>query len=116
MKIQELYKRIFEEDVYFYTVLLLTVGMLSFALGRLSVTEPVVATTNEPGVVLSLQAAIATYGSSTEQNFVASKKGTKYHLLDCSGAQRINEENKIYFASQEEARASGYTPAVNCDF
>ena len=46
--------------------------------------------------------------------FVASKNGTKYYLPTCSGANRIKEENKIWFASIEEARSQGYTPAANC--
>lgn len=46
--------------------------------------------------------------------YVASKKGTKYHLPWCPGAKAMNEENKIYFNSKEEAEAAGYTPAVNC--
>ena len=46
--------------------------------------------------------------------FVASKGGTKYHFPWCSGAQRISEANKIWFASVEEARKAGYTPASNC--
>jgi len=45
---------------------------------------------------------------------VASKNGTVYHFPWCSGAQRINEENKIWFTSQEEAQAAGYRPAANC--
>ena len=45
---------------------------------------------------------------------VASKSGTKYHFTWCSGAKAIKEENKIYFASTEEARAAGFEPASNC--
>ncbi len=45
---------------------------------------------------------------------VASKSGTKYHLLDCPGAKTIAEKNKIYFKSIAEAVAAGYTPAANC--
>ncbi len=45
---------------------------------------------------------------------VGSKNGSKYHYPWCSGAKRIKEENKIWFASAEEAKRAGYTPAVNC--
>ncbi|MEO8637485.1 MAG: hypothetical protein ABI430_01125 [Candidatus Taylorbacteria bacterium] len=45
---------------------------------------------------------------------VGAKSGDKYHFPWCSGAQRIKEENKIWFASVEEARKAGYTPAANC--
>ena len=49
-----------------------------------------------------------------ESRIVASKKGSKYHLEDCSGAKRIKEENKIWFNSEKEARKAGYEPAANC--
>jgi uncharacterized protein YycO len=45
---------------------------------------------------------------------VASKRGTKYHSLDCPGAKTITEANKIYFDSPAEAETAGYTRAANC--
>ena len=45
---------------------------------------------------------------------VASKNGTKYYLPNCSSVKRIKEENKIWFASIEEAKQAGYSPAANC--
>jgi len=52
--------------------------------------------------------------ATQESNLVASKNGTKYHYTWCSGASTIKEENKVYFASKEEAEKAGYKPAVNC--
>lgn len=46
--------------------------------------------------------------------YVGSKSGSKYHLPNCPGALRISAENKVFFASKEEALAKGYTPAANC--
>ncbi len=46
--------------------------------------------------------------------YVASKKGTKYHLPWCGGAKQITEANKIWFVSKEDAEKAGYTPASNC--
>jgi hypothetical protein len=46
--------------------------------------------------------------------FVGSKTGKKYHLPSCSGAKRIIDKNKIWFASAIEAEKLGYTPATNC--
>lgn len=45
---------------------------------------------------------------------VASKNGSKYYLLSCAGANRIKEENKVYFTSVDEAERAGYGPASNC--
>lgn len=47
--------------------------------------------------------------------YVASKNGTRYYLPSCGGVKRINEENKVWFATKSEAEAAGYTPAANCD-
>jgi hypothetical protein len=46
--------------------------------------------------------------------YVASKKGSKYHLPWCSGAKSMSEENKIWFSTKAEAEAAGYEPASNC--
>ncbi len=46
--------------------------------------------------------------------YVASKNGTKYYLPSCASAARIKEENRVWFATQADAEASGRTPATNC--
>lgn len=61
----------------------------------------------------STQVADASPGAAVGQ-YVASKNGTKYYLPSCSGASRIKEANRVWFASKEEAEASGRTPASNC--
>lgn len=52
--------------------------------------------------------------SSGDQKFVGSKNSDKYHYPWCPGAQRIKEENKVWFATRAEAEAAGYIPAGNC--
>ena len=54
-------------------------------------------------------APVATSGA-----YVASKNGTKYYLPDCPGALRISDQNKVWFASKDDAEAEGYQPAANC--
>lgn len=46
--------------------------------------------------------------------YVASKNGTKYYLPTCGTAKRINDDNKVWFDTKEEAEAAGFTPAANC--
>jgi hypothetical protein len=43
--------------------------------------------------------------------FVGSKNSNKYHLSTCAVAKRIKAENKICFASKEEAEKRGYIPS-----
>ena len=49
-------------------------------------------------------------------NFLASINGKAYYPKDCAAANRIKEENRIWFNTKEEAEAQGYKPAQNCDF
>lgn len=93
-----------------FTVLLIVfVGAISFGLGRLSATEDVVT----PVTLLQAPAAdIEPMYLGGE--VVASRRGTKYHFPWCSGATSMNEVNKIWFKTVEDARKAGYTPASNC--
>jgi len=52
--------------------------------------------------------------SQGEKLFVASKNGAKYYYPWCSGVSRIKEENKVWFATKEQAQKAGFTPAANC--
>lgn len=52
--------------------------------------------------------------TTVEQEYVASKNSTVFHYPDCKWAQRIKEENKIWFKTREEALKKGYTPCKVC--
>jgi|TARA_Y100000310_G_scaffold345555_1_gene466539 hypothetical protein len=105
-------------DLYIALIVIL-VGITSFGLGRLSLVEE-----NRIPVEIVYpenyeKGASATIGDGGEVGVtsgavVASRNGTKYHFPWCSGAQRMNESNKVWFNSIEEARAAGYEPAGNC--
>jgi hypothetical protein len=45
----------------------------------------------------------------------ASKNGTKYYYEGCSGLNRINSENLVYFDSEPSAEEKGYELAKNCE-
>ena len=101
------------------------VALIAFGLGRFSrleeAREPVrIENLATPSVVPVKVGATNHTNTASAQTpsqagqFVGSKNGNKYHYPWCAGAQRIKEENKIWFASTEEATAKGYTPATNC--
>lgn len=70
---------------------------------------------NEASAVTSNKGEVTVIATTTSQGaFVASKKGTKYHLPWCPGAKTISAENVIYFATKNDAARAGYTPAKNC--
>ncbi|MDP2639032.1 MAG: hypothetical protein Q8P06_02585 [Candidatus Azambacteria bacterium] len=47
-------------------------------------------------------------------NFSASISGKAYYPKNCPSANRIKEENRIWFNTKQEAEAEGYAPAQNC--
>lgn len=47
-------------------------------------------------------------------NFVASINGKAYYPTDCKAAEKIKEENRIWFETTAEAESQGYQPAKNC--
>jgi len=107
-----------KNNALFTIFIILIVSICSFGLGRLS-------KDNQENSSISIKNNnLATISKSVEAQppqilpiggkYVASKNSNKYHAPWCSGAQRIKEENKIWFNSKEEAEASGYTPASNC--
>ncbi len=132
-------KSFLADDAIFMALLLILVAIVSFGLGRQSVKVPNTenSSTQSAGVVFTespfkqAKTDPASVDNSTESTgdksstrdfndvkevgkVVASKSGTKYHLLTCPGAKQIKEANKIYFDTVEQAKAAGYSPAANC--
>lgn len=129
MSIQELslkFKGFFSNTEYLLLILIITVSLVSFYLGRASVkgSPPVVAQVPMEAMVHEAKTAqnIEILSTTTpvaeekvqKKTYVASKGGTKYHLPWCPGAKRIKEENKVWFATKSDAEKAGYTPASNC--
>lgn len=50
--------------------------------------------------------------TAREGEFVASVNGSKYYAASCSEVRRIREENRIWFATEQEARDAGYEPSA----
>lgn len=49
------------------------------------------------------------------ENYVASSESTKFHVPSCGSAKNINESNRIYFDTREEAIDAGYDPCKRCN-
>jgi len=104
-----------EKDL-FIVVIIVLIAFSSFGLGRLSKIEegrvPIMVENLGASVINSVP--VDSVNGAVDGKFVVSKNGTKYHYPWCSGAQRIKEENKIWFNTRAEAESAGYTPAANC--
>lgn len=108
--------KVYEKDIIF-TAIIVLIAVISFGLGRLSKIRE----NNVPLTIENLQQEAInpvrdeiSNGASTQKIFVASKNGKKYHYVWCESASGIKEENKIFFATKEEALTAGYEPAANC--
>ncbi len=113
-------KSYLENDRIFYGFLLFLVGVVSFYCGRFSVlpqTERVRSEATKAPISTEISSSTPTSRVATSPlvgNVVASKSGTKYHLVHCPGAKSIKAENLISFNSTAEAEAAGYKRAQNC--
>jgi Na+-transporting methylmalonyl-CoA/oxaloacetate decarboxylase gamma subunit len=138
MSIQELslkFKGLFQNTEIVLGLLIVVVSLASFFLGRFSVGEKIQeiqaktevphTQNNESQVIQAVdiqgppkvETSDKSEGSTAineKSGYVASKSGTKYHLPWCGSAKKIKDENKIWFATKEEAEKAGYTPASNC--
>lgn len=110
------------------TVLLIALSVSSFFLGKIAALEQ-----RKQGVVVeTIPTAIAPLQTKSSQEEVGERGATfsesagdvmlvgsvnsnVYHFPWCSGARRINEENKLTFTSYQEAQQAGYRPAKNCE-
>lgn len=121
------------KDVYI-ALIIFTTGVTSFLIGRLSVANnsgEVFIKYNDNGIVKDGSTVLETntikssvtedtksqdtiVNTSEKGMYVGSKNSNKFHLPWCSGAQRISEENKVWFQTKDEALAMGYIPAANC--
>lgn len=88
-------------------VIVLLVALISFGLGRLSVTHD---QTSPP----TLSQAASTSPVAIGGSIVASRNGTAYYFPWCAGVSHISEGNKVWFQTKSEAQRAGYHPAKNC--
>ena len=73
---------------------------------------------NRPPLIIDKQLIIPTLPDTTTKPnsylFVASKKGKYYYPTDCPLAQRLSQNNKVYFQTKQEAEAKGYQLNQKC--
>ena len=118
-----------QKDLLVVSIIIL-VALGAFSLGRISAVSEI----GEKGITFK-QTVMVPFSNQVLQNtasainvkkkieiptlneggqFVASKNGGKYYFPWCSGTSRIKDENKIWFATEDEAKKAGYGPAANC--
>ena len=64
--------------------------------------------------VVLVVAALLMLGASANAQFVGSSQSDKYHKETCQHAKRILDENRVEFATVEEAKEAGYVACKVC--
>lgn len=111
-------------------IIVILVGLGSFELGRLSkeanssgikigyLNQDLQQGINQVGNVISTTEStkVVNYQNSNSvgKNFFASSRGSKYYPLNCSAGKTIKQENRVYFATGEEAETAGYALSSSC--
>ncbi|KKR13929.1 MAG: DNA-specific endonuclease I (Modular protein) [Parcubacteria group bacterium GW2011_GWC1_39_29] len=118
-KIGELVKR-FQYDIYLGICFAL-VAIISFNLGRTGLFgSHGISYTQNANIYQAIGSGTvgisATPINRLDKRVVVSKSSTsmKYHFTWCASANKIKEENKIWFNTEAEAIAAGYSLAANC--
>lgn len=101
-------------------IVIISVSVTSFALGYHAASQrvaPVVTVRDNLCRAPITEASIKEgekllQGSNT---IVASKNGSKYYFVWCSGVSRIAAKNRVYFETVEAAEKKGYTKASGCN-
>ena len=110
-----------DKFTFLYLIIIISVGISSFFLGRISSDikegeregELLISENNREVREIGSYNEIST-GSQIEKRYVASKNGKMYYNLGCSGAKRIKPENEVWFSTKEEAEKSGYSLSSLC--
>jgi len=71
--------------------------------------EPVIY--HEGGIIEGSQASVSTEKTGP---ILASKNGKAYFFAWCQGTAKIKQENRIYFANEDDAKASGRNLSKTC--
>jgi hypothetical protein len=115
----------FDKITIIYLFIIVIVGISAFMLGRLSLysTDGL----NSPKMTLNstnnlnLKEALSNSKiapsevyTQGEKRYLASKNGKMYYSLGCSGANRIKDENKVWFSTAIDAEKSGFSFATSC--
>lgn len=118
---------LFDSESLLLMFIILLVGAGSFGLGMIAEKEKIhfdnkesIADENQvlitSDVLLYNQKDMKEYSNLDERNFFASRNGTVYYPVGCLAGNRIAEENKIYFAQQQEAILSGFKQSTSCTY
>ena len=110
-KIKSLSTFLTRKDVYL-ALIIIFVGIASFCLGAMWQKDA-----SSPDITIqnAASADLAERGEgSTTDAYVGSYTSKIYRLKTCPGVSAISVDNRVYFATAEDAETAGYIAAKNC--
>lgn len=96
---------------YYLIIILILVSLASFGMGRMSVLDKINREEEVEFIIPELSSIIDDFSGFS---YLASVNGTKYYKRGCRSANRIKEENRIYFKTSTDAIKSGYGASSTC--
>ena len=107
-----------QKDV-FTALIIVFIAIAAFGLGRLSAIydarEPIVVRGSGLEMARANDINKIEFGLTAQVGeYLASKNGTRYYPLGCVAGDRIAEQNRIWFATVQEAEAAGLTLSASC--
>jgi hypothetical protein len=91
-------------------ILVILAVLTAFGLGRLSV----LLGPNPAVIVQNASAAGVAEPIRVGGGYIAARGGSVYYFPWCSGAESIQPELQVWFATESAAQKAGYRPAKNC--
>ena len=105
-------------------VIVILVGLGSFELGRLSkensssgikiLSDNTVPSLENSNILQNDVISTTANSNSINKTFFASNRGSKYYPISCSAGKTIKQENRVWFATGEEAERAGYELSSAC--
>ncbi len=89
--------------------LVFSCGAILLGVRDIVMREPVIY--HEGGIIEGSQASVSTEKTGP---ILASKNGKAYFFAWCQGTAKIKQENRIYFANEDDAKASGRNLSKTC--
>src|SRR3989344_5802610 len=105
-------------------VIVILVGLGSFELGRLSkensssgikiLSDNTVPSLENSNILQNDVISTTANSNSINKTFFASNRGSKYYPISCSAGKTIKQENRVWFATGEEAERAEYELSSAC--
>ncbi len=64
--------------------------------------------------IVALVVLTASVTAVLASSYVGNSTSRKFHYADCASARKMNQKNRVYFNSRDEAVKAGYVACKKC--